>query len=186
MGVVTFKEVRKYFYYRNGWLYNRINRGRVTAGTIAGCRTSDGYINIGFKGKKYPAHRLIYIYHHGNIPDGYVVDHINKNKRDNRISNLRAVPVKQNSRNARVKSNNKYGVTGVSWERRTKKWHAQIMVNGRNKGLGRYKFFENAVIAHYQGEMKYGFTKQNPKSSAYDYLIENYGYIPSLDEIEDY
>ncbi len=178
---IMFFEIKKYFYYRNGWLYNKISRGRAKINTKAGCFTSDGYITIGFRGKKYPAHKLIFRYHGNKIPQGYVVDHINRNKSDNRIQNLRTVPVNKNSRNSRVKSNNKYNVTGVSWEKRTNKWHAQIMLNGRNKGLGRYKSFDDAVIARYHGEVRYGFIEQNPKSSAYIHLMKRYGFIPDLE-----
>ena len=79
--------------------------------------------------------------HKGYLPD--ILDHIDGNKLNNRIENLRECTEVQNCYNAKTPKNNTSGIKGVSWSKRLKKWRAQIQVNGKKKSLG--FFFDKEV-----------------------------------------
>lgn len=70
---------------------------------------------IGYKRKCYYAHRIVWVMHYGSIDDTMHIDHINRNPRDNRITNLRLVPAVKNHRNRNVNRRNSSGITGVGW-----------------------------------------------------------------------
>lgn len=90
-----------------------------------------GYLILKFKRKQYKAHRMAWLYVYGESPDG-VIDHINRDKLDNRISNLRCVDQAENSRNATYGENKETGFVGVYLDktRGLKKKYA-IKVKGR-------------------------------------------------------
>ena len=94
-------------------------------------------------------HRLIM-----NTPKGYVTDHINGDKLDNRRENLRICTQHQNSMNTRISKNNKSGVKGVSTTP-FGKYRARIMVNGVEIRLGHYETLEEATKARKRAERKY-------------------------------
>ena len=126
------------------WLVtNRIKR----AGAIAGHHKTNGYIHIGFDGKAYKAHRLAWLVAHGSWPSGQI-DHINRNRSDNRICNLRDVTPRINAQNRSVSKSSSSGVMGVSWHPTCKAWQSQITAHGRLHYLGTYKTAEAAGIAY--------------------------------------
>lgn len=92
------------------------------------------------------AHRIIWLLVYGCFPNG-VVDHIDQNKLNNRIENLRDVSKVVNSLNAKVYKNNRSGVTGVSWDKRTSRWKARGMVRGKDVTIGRFDTKEEACAA---------------------------------------
>lgn len=83
------------------------------------------------------------------------VDHINHNLKDNRKSNLRPVTNSQNQMNAKLRTNNTSGVTGVYWNSKNKKWVANIALNKKRIQLGSFENFEDAVKARKEAEEKY-------------------------------
>lgn len=83
------------------------------------------------------------------------VDHINHDTLDNTRGNLRIVTIAENAQNLRLKPNNTSGFTGVSWNKREKKWKSYIKVNGENKYLGSYKDIETAVRKRKEAEERY-------------------------------
>lgn len=87
-------------------------------------------------------HRLIM-----KTPDNLYTDHINRNRLDNRKSNLRICTPKQNAYNRSIQSNNRSGYIGVVWEARRNKWRAQVKVNGRKKTIGRFIAIKDAISA---------------------------------------
>jgi len=111
-------------------------------GFIAGSVKNDGYINIGIKGKYYKAHRLAWLYVYGVMPD-QLLDHINGNRSDNRIANLRPCNRAENQMNcSAIKGTSAY--KGVSLNKKSGKWTAGIRVNGKYTYLGRYETEEKA------------------------------------------
>ena len=130
------------------------NRGVV--GSECGSNLdSKGYKRVCFDGKQYRAHRVVWALHYGEIPLSQI-DHINGNRLDNRICNLRLASNQENSFNTKIKKNNTSGCTGVTWSQNAKKWMAQIVVNNKTIYLGIFKdknlaiqTRENAVKAHF-------------------------------------
>ena len=83
------------------------------------------------------------------------IDHINRNRLDNRKYNLRVVTSSQNKINAGMYSNNTSGVTGVSWDKSRNKWHVMITVNKKHINLGRYDSLKEATQVRLDAEKKY-------------------------------
>lgn len=126
----------------------------VKAGDAAGCTEKRiGYITIGIAGRVYKAHRLAWLYMHGEWPKG-LIDHINGNKADNRIANLRDVGAHGNAQNVKKPNRrNKSGFMGVIWYQN--KWRASISVNGKSKWLGDYSTPEKAHQVYLEAKRKY-------------------------------
>jgi hypothetical protein len=118
----------------------------ILAGTRAGSLSGFGYRAIGFKGKRYMEHRLVWLFETGKWPEGEI-DHINGNKDDNRFCKLRDVKPQINKQNVRVaKSCSSTGLLGVAPNGR--RWSAQIGFNGRKFYLGTYDRPEEAHEAY--------------------------------------
>jgi hypothetical protein len=118
----------------------------VKNGDIAGVIDKRGYRTIGIKGKIYKAHRLAWLYVHGSLPTG-LIDHINGDKSDNKIQNLRDVFADGNSQNIRKPNKrNKSGFLGVIFFQN--KWRASITVNSKTQWLGDYSTPEEAHAAY--------------------------------------
>lgn len=86
---------------------------------------------------------------------GLYVDHINGIKNDNRKCNLRIVTNSQNSMNAKIRSDNTSGVTGVSWNKLLEMWDANIVINNKTLHLGYSSDFDEAVVLRKNAEDKY-------------------------------
>ncbi len=113
----------------------RVNKySRVKIGGAAGSLHPDGGLRIQLKGKKYLAHRLAFLMSHSFLPT--FIDHINGERTDNRIKNLRECTNAQNCTNRGANKNNTSGYKGVSWERRDKKYKAQIALDNKKVYLG--------------------------------------------------
>jgi hypothetical protein len=84
-----------------------------------------------------------------------LIDHINCDKLDNRRENLRIADSIINGRNSPVQSNNRSGVTGVTWDVKARKWRAYIRVNRQLRYLGMYNEMEDAVLARKSAEENY-------------------------------
>jgi hypothetical protein len=123
----------------------------------AGCTHShNGYRYISIKDRLYRAHRLAWLYVYGEWPKDQI-DHINRIKIDNRISNLRHATSAINSRNRSPCKKNSSGVTGVRWNEKRKRWMAQIKVNGITENLGSYHNKADAIKVRIDADKKYGF-----------------------------
>ncbi len=114
----------------------------IHVGDIAGGLKSDGYLRIRIKGKRYLAHRLAWLYVHGSFPE-QDIDHINGNKQDNSIANLRDVSCRENQCNR--KRHREGRLQGCFYRKHTKKWIAQIRINGKKVHLG---LFHTEAEAH--------------------------------------
>nr|DAG87205.1 MAG TPA: homing endonuclease [Herelleviridae sp.] len=87
--------------------------------------------------------------------DNEEVDHINRDKNDNRKKNLRTVIHSQNGKNRSRQYNNKSGYTGACFDNTTQKWRARIIINNKVIYLGYYKQLEDAVRVRKEAEIKY-------------------------------
>jgi hypothetical protein len=130
--------------------------GTVVPGKIAGTPALHGYIKITIDQCQCLAHRLAWLITTGELPSaGMEIDHINGNRSDNRIANLRVVDRSKNNMNSCIRGNNKSGVTGVSFRKDTEKWHARITVEKRIILLGNFDNIGEAIAARQAAEVRY-------------------------------
>lgn len=139
-------------------------RGVLNANQVAGSYNSYGYRQIVINRTNYLAHRLAWLYVYGEFPEDQI-DHINRVKDDNSISNLRCVSNQENSRNKGLQSNNKSGHVGVSWSKNHNKWMARIGIGKEaasklglktpHKYIGLFVDFDDAVSAYLEAKEKY-------------------------------
>lgn len=155
------------------WLFTcKVNRRRVAKkGDIPGF-VRNGYLFVGLENNEYRAHRLAWLYTYGYFPENGL-DHINRNRLDNRIKNLREVSQSCNIRNIGNLINNTSGVKGVSFIKKENRWVSYIGIHGKRKTLGRYKSFDNAVCARLATEQCLGWNSCDSLSPAHKYVMEN-------------
>lgn len=122
-------------------------------GKEAGTVSEQGYRTVCFNGKRHLAHRLIWEHVNGPVPEGMVMDHINGNRADNRISNLRCATMAGNCQNRGAGKNSKTGIKGVFPFRNG--WNAIIRANGRNVFLGTFPTKGLAAVAHAKAALRY-------------------------------
>jgi hypothetical protein len=140
--MITAENVKDLFDYRDGklfWTDKIYHKSR--AGTEAGAILSDGYRGVKYKGKRYPAHRVIWLWNNGAWPTGDV-DHINGDRADNRIKNLRDVTRSENIKNQRRE------LVGIH-HRKNGDYEATYC----GKYLGRYKDLALALEARHGAEL---------------------------------
>lgn len=128
-------------------------------GTVAGRVHSRGYRMISIDGKEYRAHRLIFLYHHGYLPD--MLDHIDRNRLNNRIENLRESNPLDNQRNKNKQKNNTSGINGVHWDKRRRKWIASVSIKQKVIYLGGFDDINDAKHAREMANIKYNFEQSH-------------------------
>lgn len=156
------KDLKSIFEYDplTGILRWKNGRSNMVKGSIAGCVSCAGYKSITIDSKTYRLHRVIWIFMFGHIPEGFYIDHINGNKIDNRLENLRLVTNSQNQQNRPAPKNSSSGYRGVTWHKQAGKWMARICCNNQRKTIG---FFDTSEAAYeaYKEEAKKNFTHAN-------------------------
>jgi len=133
--------------------WNRRYAGRRAFCTVYGPK---GYLQGCIADTMYMAHRVVYAFHVCD-PGDLEIDHINGDRTDNRIENLRAVSPAENARNMRIRKDNKSGAHGVSWVGRYKRWVATINANGKHLYVGHFTDLDKAVSARKRAEAKFGY-----------------------------
>lgn len=124
------------------------SRQKTRVGKIAGCIVgTSGYVVIYVNGKQYYAHRLAWLYVHGAWPTEYI-DHIDCDKANNRITNLRECSHQENRRNNKLQPNNNSGYKGVSWNKRKRKWVSVINHLYKQTHIGYYACPHQAAEAY--------------------------------------
>ncbi len=138
------------------WL---VSSGSAKVGDIAGSPDNSnlGNMRLNYKKVKYVLAHLAWMYVYGRFPTK-LIDHINGNPQDNRISNLREVNYSENNKNKAIGKNNSSGVMGVAWFKAGNKWKAYISVDGKKIHLGYFHKFSEAVDVRKLAEVAYGFS----------------------------
>ena len=140
------KELLQYDPNTGGFTW-RVNRPRVKAGCNAGTLDSKQYRRISIDAKVYLAHRLAWLYMYGEWP-ATELDHINRNRNDNRIGNLRLADRSINTQNCNQRVDNVSGHRGVGWHKLSQRWRARISVRNKVVNLGSFHTFDEAVQAY--------------------------------------
>lgn len=136
----------------NGLLERKLKSGRwKTCGHKADCH---GYGVVRVDGKNHKAHRLVWLLTYGEWPE-HEIDHLDRNRMNNRISNLRAVTTAENGHNRRMSNNNSSGYPGVSFNKQHKKYVTYIGVNDNITYLGLYNTAEEAFLAYQLAKIQY-------------------------------
>ena len=141
------------FDYCDGNLFWKVKKGTVKIGQMAGTLANTGYWQICLFKRFYLAHRLIFLMHKGYLPNE--LDHIDGNKLNNRIDNLREATKSQNQFNKGMRKNNTSGVKNVFWCKNYKKWRVLVSVDGKKRHVG---YFEDIEVAK---EVAIDFRKQH-------------------------
>lgn len=130
-----------------GELFWKVTRSQnARKGSAAGTDHNSGYRAVHLCGKIYLSHRLIWAIMYGNWPINYI-DHIDGNKKNNKLENLREASKSQNCQNSRVRKDSTSGSKGVNWHTRKKKWTVRVQANKARKFIGYFDTFEEATIA---------------------------------------
>lgn len=146
-GVMIWKE-------REGSLaFNVRYAGKPVTGKI----NPEGYRVFSIHQREFRFHVALWMLAHGAPRDE--IDHINGNRSDNRLENLRVVSASVNRRNMALRSDNRSGVAGVSFSRG--KWVAVICVGGQRHAIGSFATFEDAARARLQAQEQFGFTARH-------------------------
>lgn len=115
------------------------------AGAVAGRHRPDGYCVTHVGHRIYKNHRIIFMLHHGYLPKQ--IDHINGDRADNRIENLRAADNTTNQYNKKARSDSVSKIKNVRWHERTGKWEVRLTANGVRHSGGYYNTIEEAAHA---------------------------------------
>jgi len=148
--LITVEEARQLFSYNpnTGDLTWRVNRGaRARAGNAAGWENGEGYLRTSVNRKRYLTHRLAWLVHYGSWPQDFI-DHINGDRSDNRLVNLREASRAENGRNRGANRNNTSGYKGVSWHKSSRRWVANVYGEAGNRHLGCFNTPEEAHAAY--------------------------------------
>ncbi len=144
--MITYDLLHEMFRYEGGHLYWKFKPNRqIRRGQKAGTINSSGYIVVTINGKKYMAHRLIWLMH--GREEAPMLDHVNGDRTDNRIENLRAADNSKNQMNSKRRADNTSGVKGVSWCNTYRKWVGQVWKNNECHKVGRFDSKEDCVKA---------------------------------------
>jgi len=162
--MLTQSRVKELFDYDGeNLIWKARGRGRKhnkPAGCVYSCH---GYRLIHIGGKNHRSHRLIWLWVYGEWPSGEI-DHIDQNKINNRIENLRDVTTSINQRNAKKRADNTSGISGVHFDKGSGRWQAKIRYNKKQQFLGSYACkYRAASIRHFAMEIEGNYTERHGK-----------------------
>ena len=141
------------FDYSDGNLIWRRPRKGVNKDHIAGYFRPDGYRATRIDGNPYLVHRLVFLYHHGYMPE--FIDHKDGNPSNNRIENLRESTQSQNSMNSKTNTVSRSRIKNVRWNASCSKWQVMIQVRGKQRHIGVYKDLELAELVAIEARNKF-------------------------------
>lgn len=154
--MITQERLKELFTYAPDGTFVRNRTGKMVK-----CSETKGqkYLRLGIYGKTYALHRLIFLYHHGYLPE--ITDHIDGNKLNNKIENLRSVTQQENCLNSKHRSTSKSPYKNVylqsptansDWKRN---WVVSLMVKGKRIYIGSFKDLELANLVAHEARAKY-------------------------------
>lgn len=126
-------------------------------------RVGDGYVCVTISGQKYPAHRIIWKMVHGADP--LTIDHIDGDKTNNRLENLRNVSDLENQHNRKLNANNSSGVSGVRWVEARRRWISRIRSGGRLVVLGSFVSKDDAISARKMAERSLNYHENHGRKA---------------------
>ena len=134
----------------------RIWNGRFAGKPAFATNNGDGYLCGALFQRSYRAHRVAWAISTGAWPVGEI-DHINHDRQDNRLENLREVCLQENSKNRGLYRNNKSGCLGVVWHKTKNLWVVQIGGGSRRISVGGFSNLEDAILARRMAERENGY-----------------------------
>jgi len=153
---------------KTGNMYWKTSRKWTTikAGDVAGSVDKRSkYRRLRIPEGRIDCHRAIWIMVYGEIPTGMVIDHIDHDRGNNKLDNLRVTTNRGNGTNLKLNPLNKSGATGVCWDKSREKWAVHIRTGGgKKKTVGRFSSFEEAVEARMVANRVYGYHKNHGRS----------------------
>ena len=151
---LTKEYLHQIFEYRDGHLYYKEKTGqRKNIGDRVGFISKTGYFATSIKKRPYLVHRLIFLMFYGYLPKQ--IDHINNDRADNKIDNLRAADNTKNQWNVKIRKDNKSGYKNVCWIERDNRYKVEITVNKNKIYLGYYADAELADLVAHEARDKY-------------------------------
>lgn len=163
--MLTQELLHNLFDYKDGFLIRKITTSSTAiAGTVCSNKGSDGYLRVGINKRRYAVHRVIFMMHNNFLPQ--YVDHIDGNKLNNKIENLRPITVSQNQQNRGKTRLNTSGFKGVSLHKRDNLYRARLTVNNKEKIIGYFKNPEDAYNAYCEAAAKFHTHNKEAKSFA--------------------
>jgi hypothetical protein len=152
--MLTYEKIHELFeYLPNGELMRKVSTSpKAIKGMIVGCVGTRGYKYFSINAKKYYNHRIVWFLHYGKMPK--YIDHIDGNRLNNKIENLRECNLTQNSCNSLKRKDNTSGYKGVNWFKPQNKWRARISMYGKEYHFGYFDSIEKAVHAVTIGRKK--------------------------------
>lgn len=143
--MITQEKLKELVEYKDGQLVAKVKwADKVKVGSTLGGKNSKGYILISIQKKRYYAHRLVFVYHHNSCPA--YIDHIDGDKSNNRIENLRAASSNQNNYNVKTPKSNKSGVKNVHWNKKNYNWNVTLSANNKSMYFGSFDDLELAAL----------------------------------------
>ena len=148
------EKVREFFDYKDGCLYVKKRYcDKMPVGSKVGTKNKDGYLQVTIMKQKHYIHRLVFLYHHGFLPES--VDHVNNDKLDNKIQNLREATLGENNHNIGMNKRNTSGSKGVSWHKKNKKWVVTVRNNKKSMYFGSFEDIELAELVAIEARNKH-------------------------------
>ena len=150
--IITKDYLHQLFEYREGRLYWKIQRTNKTKiGMLVGSFAE--YNTVCLNRKKVGVHRIIFMMFHGYMPD--FIDHIDGNKLNNKIENLRSATNIQNQQNAKLSVKNTSGYKNVCWAKRFNKWKISLLINKKQVVIGYTSNLELAGLIAKEARIKH-------------------------------
>jgi hypothetical protein len=151
--MITQEQANHLFEYRDGKLFWKNSKRPSFNGKEVGCDDGQGYIKVTIDKKQYLAHRIIYLMHHGEMPE--MIDHADRNVKNNYIENLREADATKNRMNGRHWRPAKSGCRNVSLQKGRSKFSVYIRIQGKSTFIGNFDNLELADLVATEARSKY-------------------------------